>query len=159
MTYRIVVGVDGSAHSEAALRWALSEATARNGELTAVFAWEMPFLSFPGAFDRDELEQAGKEFIVDTVSKVVPTPPVPLLTLVAEGDPAASLIKAAEDADLLVVGTRGRSPWAGLLLGSVSQRAAAGASCPVVLVKLPGERAADEVGGQMAEEQVDTGPG
>ena len=64
----------------------------------------MPFISFPGAFDRDELEQAGKEFIVDTVSKVVPTPPVPLVTLVAEGDPAASLIKASEDADLLVLG-------------------------------------------------------
>jgi nucleotide-binding universal stress UspA family protein len=154
MTYRIVVGVDGSAHSEAALRWALAEATARNGELTAVFAWEVPFLSFPGAFDRDELEQAGKEFIVDTVSKVVPTPPVPLTTLVAEGDPAASLIKASEDADLLVVGTRGRSPWAGLLLGSVSQRCAAGAACPVVLIKLPGERGTDEIGGQ-----EEAGPG
>ena len=144
MTYRIVVGVDGSEHSEAALRWSLAEAEAHGGaELTAVFAWEMPFISFPGAFDREELEQAGKEFIVDTVSKVVPTPPVPLITLVAEGDPAASLIKAAEDADLLVLGTRGRSPWAGLLLGSVSQRCAAGAACPVVLIKLPGERAAD----------------
>ena len=143
MTYRIVVGVDGSAHSEAALRWSLDEASVRGGELTAVFAWEMPFVSFPGAFDRDELEQAGKEFIVEAVSKVAPTPPVPLLTLVAEGDPAASLIKASENADLLVVGTRGRSPWAGLLLGSVSQRCAAGAACPVVLIKLPGERASD----------------
>jgi nucleotide-binding universal stress UspA family protein len=159
MTYRIVVGVDGSAHSEAALRWALAEATAHNGELTAVFAWEVPFLSFPGAFDREELEQAGKEFIVDTVSKVVPTPPVPLTTLVAEGDPATSLIKASEDANVLVVGTRGRSPWAGLLLGSVSQRCAAGAACPVVLIKLPGERGADEVGGRMEVQQADTGSG
>jgi nucleotide-binding universal stress UspA family protein len=100
-------------------------------------------VSFPGAFDRGELEQAGKEFIVSFVSKVAPTPPVPLITLVAEGDPAASLIKASEGADLLVVGTRGRSPWAGLLLGSVSQRCAAGAACPVVLIKLPGERASD----------------
>jgi nucleotide-binding universal stress UspA family protein len=145
MAYRIVVGVDGSAHSEAALRWALGEAEARGGALTAVFAWEVPFLSFPGAFDRDELEKAGKEFIIETVSKVVPSPPVPLETLVAEGDPAASLIAAAEGADLLVVGSRGRSPWAGLLLGSVSQRCAAGAACPVVLIKLPGERASDTV--------------
>jgi nucleotide-binding universal stress UspA family protein len=145
MAYRIVVGVDGSAHSEAALRWALGEAESRGGELTAVFAWEVPFLSFPGAFDREELEKAGKEFIIEAVSKVVPSPPVPLRTLVAEGDPAASLIKAAEEADLLVVGSRGRSPWAGLLLGSVSQRCAAGAACPVVLIKLPGERAADTV--------------
>jgi nucleotide-binding universal stress UspA family protein len=154
MTYRIVVGVDGSEHSEAALKWSLDEAQAHDGgELTAVFAWEVPFLSFPGAFDRDELEQAGKEFIVDIVSKVAPTPPVPLITLVAEGDPAASLIKASEQADLLVVGTRGRSPWAGLLLGSVSQRCAAGAACPVVLIKLPGERASD-----ITPEEPRTGP-
>jgi len=145
MTYRIVVGVDGSAHSEAALRWSLAEAEVRRGELTAIFAWEVPFLSFPGAFDREELEQAGKEFIIKTVSEVVPTPAVPLITLVAEGDPAASLIKASEHADLLVLGTRGRSPWAGLLLGSVSQRCAAGAACPVVLIKLPGERVTDSV--------------
>jgi len=146
MTYRIVVGVDGSEHSEAALRWSLAEAQAHDGgELTAVFAWQLPFVSFPGAFDREELEQAGKEFIVNFVSKIVPTPPVPLITLVAEGDPAASLIKASEQADLLVVGTRGRSPWAGLLLGSVSQRCAAGAPCPVVLIKLPGEKVTDSV--------------
>jgi nucleotide-binding universal stress UspA family protein len=140
MTYRIVVGVDGSPHSDAALRWSIDEAEVRNGEVMAVFAWQVPFLSFPGAFDRDELEQASKEFIVDNVSRVVKTPPVPLLTLVAEGDPAASLIEASKEANLLVVGTRGRSPWSGLLLGSVSQRCAAGASCPVVLVKLQGEK-------------------
>jgi len=143
VTYRIVVGVDGSAHSVAALKWALEQAETRQGELTAVFAWEVPFLGFPGAFDREELEKSGKEFLIETVSRVAPTPAVPLITLVAEGDPAASLIKASENADLLVVGTRGRSPWAGLLLGSVSQRCAAGAACPVLLIKLPGERASD----------------
>ena len=105
MTYRIVVGVDGSPHSDAALRWSIDEAEVRNGEVTAVFAWQVPFLSFPGAFDLNELEQASKEFIVDNVSRVEKTPPVPLLTLVAEGDPAASLIKAAKGANLLVVGT------------------------------------------------------
>jgi nucleotide-binding universal stress UspA family protein len=57
MTFHIVVGVDGSPHSGAALRWALAEAETRGGELTAVFAWRVPFLSFPGAFDRDKLEQ------------------------------------------------------------------------------------------------------
>jgi nucleotide-binding universal stress UspA family protein len=139
MTYRIVVGVDGSRHSDTAVQWSIDEAEARNGEVIAVFAWQVPFLSFPGAFDRDELEQASKEFVVENVSRIVKTPPVPLITLVAEGDPAASLIEASKGASLLVVGTRGRSPWSGLLLGSVSQRCAAAASCPVVLVKLPGE--------------------
>ncbi len=139
MTYRIVVGVDGSRHGEAALRWSVEEAEARSGELVAVFAWQVPFVSIPGTFDRGELEQAAKELLIETVSRVIPTPPIPLRTLVAEGDPAAALVEASKSADLLAVGTRGRSPWAGLLLGSVSQRCAAGARCPVVLIKLPGE--------------------
>ncbi len=58
MTYRIVAGVDRSPHSQAALRWSLAEAKLRGGEVAAVFAWQVPFMSFPSAFDRDELEQA-----------------------------------------------------------------------------------------------------
>jgi nucleotide-binding universal stress UspA family protein len=139
MTYRIVVGVDGSAHSGAALRWALAEARAHSGEVTALFAWQVPFLSFPGAFDREEMEKASKDFVIETVSAIVPSPPVPLRTVVAEGDPTESLVKASQDAELLVLGIRGRSPFAGLLLGSVSQGAAATAACPVVLVKVTDE--------------------
>jgi len=135
MTYRIVVGVDGSAHSRAALKWALREAECHSGEVTALFSWQVPFLSFPGAFDRVELEKASKDFLVETVSEVVPTPAVPLRPIVAEGDPTESLVKASEEANVLVLGIRGRSPFAGLLLGSVSQGAAATAACPVVLVK------------------------
>jgi nucleotide-binding universal stress UspA family protein len=52
MTYRVVVGVDGSAHGDAALHWALAEAEAHDGEVTAVFAWQMPFVSNPGAAPR-----------------------------------------------------------------------------------------------------------
>ncbi|MGC1287036.1 MAG: universal stress protein [Streptosporangiaceae bacterium] len=136
MTYRIVVGVDGSEHSNAALRWALAEAEAHSdGMVTAVLSWQVPFLSFPGAFDRDELENAYKNFLIETVSAIAPKPAVPLETLVAEGDPTESMIEASKDANLLVLGIRGRSPFAGLLLGSVSQGAAATAHCPVVLVK------------------------
>jgi nucleotide-binding universal stress UspA family protein len=135
MTYRIVVGVDGSPYSEAALRWALDEAKARGGSVSALFCWQIPFLSIPGAFDREELEQTYKNYVNEIVSKVAPSPAVPLATVVAEGDPAESLITAAADAELLVVGTRGRSPFAGLVLGSVSQRCAAASPCPVVLVK------------------------
>jgi nucleotide-binding universal stress UspA family protein len=136
VTYRIVVGVDGSEHSNAALRWALAEAEAHSdGMVTAVLSWQVPFLSFPGAFDRDELEKAYKGFLIETVSAIAPKPAVPLETLVAEGDPTESMVEASKDANLLVLGIRGRSPFAGLLLGSVSQGAAATAHCPVVLVK------------------------
>jgi nucleotide-binding universal stress UspA family protein len=135
VTYRIVVGVDGSEHSNAALKWALSEAQVRSGMVTAVLAWQMPFLSFPGGFDRDELDQAYKNFLNETVSAIVPKPSVPLETVIAEGDPTESMVEASKGANLLVLGIRGRSPFAGLLLGSVSQGAAASAHCPVVLVK------------------------
>ena len=139
MSYHIVVGVDGSAHGDAALRFALAEAETHNGDVTAVFAWQQPFISIPGAFDREELEQAAKDFLIEKVSAVAPTPKVPLLPLVAEGDPAEALVIAAKDADLLVVGTRGRSPFMGSVLGAVGLRCAAGAPCPVTLIKLPDE--------------------
>jgi nucleotide-binding universal stress UspA family protein len=134
MRYRIVVGVDGSPHSEAALRWSLAEAKARGGEVAAVFAWQVPFMSFPGAFDRDEMEQAAEQFLIDTVSRIVPTPAVPLWTLVAEGDPAASLAEAWKGASLLVLGTGRRSRLAALLHGPVTRRCAKASACPLVLV-------------------------
>ncbi len=147
MTYRIVVGVDGSEHSNTALRWALAEAQKHSGMVTAVLAWQLPFLGFPGAFDRDELEEAYKKFLIDAVSAVAPKPAVPLESLVAEGDPTVSLVEASKDANLLVLGIRGRSPFAGLLLGSVSQGAAANAHCPVVLVKRTDEPLIDSESG------------
>ena len=139
MTYQLVVGVDGSPHSIAALRWSLDQAASRRGAVTAVLAWQVPFVSIPGAFDRAELEQGYREFLITTVSEVVPAPDVPLNTVLAEGDPAQSLVTAAAEAGAaaLVLGIRGRSPIAGLMMGSVSQACAASAPCPVVLVKRP----------------------
>ena len=139
--YRIVVGVDGSPHSNAALRWSVEQATARGGAVSAVFAWQVPFISNPGAFNRGELQEAYRAFLIQTVSEIVPAPPVPLAPVLAEGDPTEALVRAAQGADLLVLGIRGRSPAAGLLLGSVSQACAASAPCPVVLVKRPDDAA------------------
>jgi nucleotide-binding universal stress UspA family protein len=136
MTYRIVVGIDGSEHSNAAVRWALKEAECHSGTVIAVLAWQVPFLSFPGAFDRDELEEAYKNFLIETVSGIAPKPAVPMETLVAEGDPTESLVEASKGANLLVLGIRGRTHFRGLPLGGVSQGAAATAHCPVVLVRV-----------------------
>ena len=135
MTYRIVVGVDGSPHSASALRWSLEEAEARSGEVVAVLAWQVPFLSNPAAFDKAELEVSYQDFLIKTVSEIAPSPAVPLHTVVAQGDPTECLLEAAKGARLLVLGSRGRSPFAGLMLGSVSQACAAHAACPVVVVK------------------------
>jgi len=139
MRYRIVVGIDGSPHGDAALRWSLNAAQARSGEVVAVFVWQVPFVSIPGAFDRAELEETAKKFIVDSVSRIVPTPAIPLWTLVAEGDVVASLVEASKEASLLVLGTNGRSRWSGRLIGSVTRRCLATAKCPVVLVTPSGE--------------------
>jgi nucleotide-binding universal stress UspA family protein len=130
MTYKIVVGVDASPHSAAALRWAVEQATSRSGEVMALLCWQLPFFGMPGGFDRDEVEARAKALLLQTVKAAVPDPPVPLETVVAEGDPIVSLLAASDGADLLVLGTRGRSPFAGLLLGSVSQACSAHAPLP-----------------------------
>jgi nucleotide-binding universal stress UspA family protein len=139
MTYQVVVGIDGSDHGDAALRWALAEAEAHQGEVTAVFAWEMPFISNPAAFEKGVLEQQAKNFLVNRVNSVAPAPRVPLRPVVATGDAAEALVLASQDADLLVLGTRGRALILGLALGGVSVRCAAAARCPVTLIKAPGE--------------------
>ncbi len=139
MTYRIVVGVDGSDHGNTALHWAVKEAAFHRGEIVAVFAWQMPFIGMPGAFDRDELENLSKQFLDETIATVIPDAPVPITKLVAQGDVSASLIEAARTADMLVLGSRGRGGFAGLKLGSVSNECVQHAACPVVIIKQPGD--------------------
>jgi nucleotide-binding universal stress UspA family protein len=135
VSYRVVVGVDGSAYGNAALRWALDEACVHDGGLTAVFAWQMPFLEIPGAFDVDVVEDQAKTFLTGTVASVEPSPKVPVDMVVAHGDVSEALIEASRQADLLVLGSRGRGGFAGLKLGSVSQECVTHASCPVVIIK------------------------
>jgi nucleotide-binding universal stress UspA family protein len=139
VTYRIVVGVDGSDHGNAALRWAVEEAKVHTGEIIAVFAWQMPFVGIPGAFDRDEMERVCKVFLDESVGAIVPHASVPITKLVAEGDVSASLIAAAKTADILVLGSRGRGGFAGLKLGSVSQECVQHAACAVAIIKRPGD--------------------
>ncbi len=135
MTFQIVVGVDGSEHGNAALRWAVEEAEVHKGEIVAVFAWQMPFIGIPGAFDRDEMERVCKTFIEETVASVVPTSRVPITRLVGQGDVSAVLIEASKGADMLVLGSRGRGGFAGLKLGAVSNECVQHAACPVTIIK------------------------
>lgn len=135
MTHRIVVGVDGSPHGNTSLRWALDEAEVHGSELTAVFAWQIPFIEIPGAFEIQEIEGLAKDFLIKAVAAVEPDPKVPVNLFVAQGDVSEVLIRASEEADLLVLGSRGRGGFAGLRLGSVSQECVAHAKCPVVIVR------------------------
>lgn len=143
MSSHIIVGIDGSAHSLNAYHWALDESRRRGAELTAVFAWETPLIGIPGAFDREELEQSAQQFLNGQLdAQPTETGGITVHRVVAQGDPSASLIEACRqsDAEMLVLGSRGRGGFAGLLLGSVGQECAANAPCPVLICKANGDR-------------------
>jgi nucleotide-binding universal stress UspA family protein len=137
---RIVVGVDGSPGSRAALRWAVGEATTRGAEIEAVLAYDFGLAWIDIGSDAQPLlmERAtgnAREQLHRILDEVLPEPrPVTVHAVVVEGIPAAVLVEMARNAELLVVGTRGRGGFAGLLLGSVSQRCIERSPCPVVVV-------------------------
>jgi nucleotide-binding universal stress UspA family protein len=140
---KIVVGIDGSPAATAALEWAIGEARLRGARLLVVQAWGVPVLAYAtpyGAGPTVELvdsERKAAAAALDAVVERVDTEGVDVRRAVVEGSAAQSLLEAAEDADLLVVGSRGHGGFAGLLLGSVSQQCAQHALCPVVIVRAP----------------------
>jgi len=140
VTAHIVVGIDGSDHSINAYLWALDEAKRRDAEVTALFAWQMPLIGNPAAFDRDEIESAAQRFLNEQLDGVQSTDGVTVNRIVAQGDPSSSLMEACKrvDAEMLVLGSRGRGGFAGLLLGSVGQECASHAPCPVLICKANG---------------------
>ncbi|MFD1213491.1 universal stress protein [Arthrobacter sp. GCM10027362] len=132
---RIVVGVDGSEGSVAALRAARDLARLKGCSLEAVTAWHYPVVvsDFPAIQWNPEDDAAAilAEAVHEAFGADVPPG---LRQTIAEGQPARVLAEASRDADMLVVGSRGRGGFAGLLLGSVSSTVAAHARCPVLIV-------------------------
>jgi nucleotide-binding universal stress UspA family protein len=139
---KIVVGVDGSDSSRAALSWAADEAQIRGDYVVAVLAW-MPTVIVAGPWpamvpipapeeDEAEARKALATVVRDVLGHI---PKVEVEPRVMHGPPAPALIEAARDAQLLVVGSRGHGGFTGLLLGSVSQQCAQHADCPVVIVR------------------------
>lgn len=137
----VVVGVDGSAASRAAVRWAAAEAALRGVGLVAVEAWEFSPLIFaadvPVALD--ELRATVTDHLHTVVTEEVTDPAVEVTELVVEQAPVPALLGACSPDDVLVVGSRGRGGFAGLLLGSVSHQLAQHSTCPVVIVRAPEE--------------------
>lgn len=136
---RIVVGVDGSEHAARALQFALEEARLRQASLEVVHAWQPTIGSYPygivGAFDPAELEVAAKEELESILRSIDGAgSPVPLHATLRCGTPASVLLEVSKGAALVVVGSRGRGGFGGLLLGSVSQQVVHHATCPVVVV-------------------------
>jgi nucleotide-binding universal stress UspA family protein len=131
---RIVVGVDGSEGSKDALRWAARQAKLTGALLDVVMTWEVPVVPY-GVWAGYDASGEAKETLNETVQEVLGgANPDDVVVTAPEGRPAQTLLEEAKDADLLVVGCRGHGPFAGLLLGSVSQHCATHAPCPVVVV-------------------------
>jgi nucleotide-binding universal stress UspA family protein len=136
----IVVGVDGSEPSRAALRWALEEARLRTCAIRVVYAWFAHPVLVPGApmvaEDWESLRRSAEEFLRELVAQELGEHDGVEVDAVAPNGAAAEvLVRYARGAELLVVGSRGHGGFAGLLLGSVSQQCVHHAPCPVVIVR------------------------
>lgn len=121
----VLAGVDGSEQSLVAARWAVAEGELRQAEVRIVMVNNDP--------PRDDelwsmLEGAVEQFATEY-------PHLELYPKIARGHPAGELVRRSAEAQLVVVGSRGRSAFAQALLGSVSAKVATHAHCPVVVVR------------------------
>jgi nucleotide-binding universal stress UspA family protein len=139
---RIVVGVDGSACSVEALRWAVRQAGFTGGSVDAVLAWQYPtsyggWAWVPYGFaEGTDFEKLAEKTLNDAIGQArSPGRSVTVCPQISRGHPVQVLLDAAKGADLLVVGSRGHGEFADALLGSVSQQCVHHASCPVVVIR------------------------
>lgn len=137
----IVVGVDGSQQSKCALRWAEREAVRRDSVLNIVSAYTVPVFaasSMDAGYSTldDDLIRGGAEDIVRQARAELADSQATIRTYIESGDPSGVLLDLSADAELVVVGTRGRGGFVGRLLGSVSSALPAHAKCPTVVVPL-----------------------
>jgi nucleotide-binding universal stress UspA family protein len=145
----IVVGVDPSDESRAALAWAVEEGRIRRVPVLAVHAWELPVIATTSglvppepefAADLTQIRQAAEEVVAALVEEVAGgASDVDVRPVAVEGKPVNALLDTAEreHAELIVVGSRGHGGFIGLLLGSVSDQVVRHASCPVVVHRRP----------------------
>jgi nucleotide-binding universal stress UspA family protein len=142
----LIVGVDDSAHGDAALRYAFEEAARRGARLRAVIACRPPEMSaysyeiyqVPNPKQVRTAAAAAVAKRVEEIRSSVPAAAAIQVEVVAEsGSPASVLVEAARDADLLVVGHRGRGSVRSALLGSVGLGVVLNAPCPVTVVPAP----------------------
>jgi nucleotide-binding universal stress UspA family protein len=136
--HRIVVGVDGSDPSKAALAWAIRQGKLTGATVEPVIAWEIPVNNgYPvpvlGNVDFDEV---AREVVTLAIADVAgPDGQAKMRPKVIEGNAARVLLDASAGADLLVVGNRGHGGFVEALLGSVGQHCVHHATCPVVVVR------------------------
>lgn len=142
MSGRIVVGVDGSPSSKAALAWAVEQAELTSASVEAVIAWHYPVMvgGLPfapiGVLEGADYGDFATQVLSGAIAATVePDGPVKVSSVVREGNAAQVLLEAARGAELLVVGSRGHGGFTEALLGSVSQACVHHARCPVVIIR------------------------
>ena len=142
MSTKIVVGIDGSSHAAKALGWAMHLAAPRETAVIPVLVWEyprVPMSPYPIDFPEvtsESLQTANCEAAAALIARAIEESGLSNVTepIVVRGRAGTELCRVAEDADLLVLGSRGLGGFAGLVLGSVSAHCANAAACPVAVV-------------------------
>jgi len=137
----IIVGLDGSGHSQLALEWAMKEAAIRHAPLTvltvdqAVAGYYRGVAVDPaGPVRTAEARQAAEEETDKALAGLEGPRPESVVVTAVHGFPVEELIKAASDADMIVLGSRGAGGFTRLLMGSVASQVAQHAHCPVLIV-------------------------
>jgi nucleotide-binding universal stress UspA family protein len=135
-TFRIVVGVDGSAQSRAALDWAVEEAKLRNGQVLALAAWNFPYVSdaLGQAWDYEGFQSDAQAVLEEELARVG-SQGVEITGRTVQGNPASALVEASREAELVAVGSRGHGGFTGMMLGSVSAQTVRHAHCPVLVFR------------------------
>ncbi|TAK68838.1 MAG: universal stress protein [Actinomycetota bacterium] len=149
----VVVGVDGSPSSGAATRWAADEAARTHTTLRLVHAY-LPVTPSAGMGMADSVDVELVDLVADDAARLVDEvrtavaadhPDLPIEAITAVGSASNVLREQADQASLVVLGSRGRGGFLGLMLGSVSRQIAAHSACPVVVVRGDGSTAARRV--------------
>jgi nucleotide-binding universal stress UspA family protein len=136
--YTVVVGVDGSPSSKAALRWAAWHAEQLGGTLATLMSWDLPLIYSWEVPDSDDIAHRTAAGLDEVIAEALADKPdLAVSKNIASGHPARALLDLAEEtgADMIALGNRGHGGFAEALLGSVSQHVVHHARCPVVIVR------------------------
>jgi len=136
----VVVGVDGSDGSVAALSWAGRYGAATGAVVWALHIWHYPTAAGlpPGVTPEsvtDEVKASQRKELDEAIGKANLDPAALVESKIGYGHPAQVLIEESKNVDLVVVGHRGRGGFTGMLTGSVSVQLVNHAACPVVVVR------------------------
>ncbi|WP_209325703.1 universal stress protein [Brevibacterium renqingii] len=139
MSHTIIVGIDGSDNARCALQWAISHAQRTSSEIRIVSAYTVPGVTMGQAdivypADFDEAVKKAVSDIAEAAADSVTSAGVPVSTTIVPGDASGVMVEHSKNADLAVVGARGRGGFAGRLLGSVALAMPAHSHCATVVI-------------------------